>query len=168
MAHSFSSVMHTLAALIKYAVLLVAMVAAFRWWTSRSHCKLDSEDAAMRPALASKLHLVYDQYAWTEGDLERGDIVIVRAGSGDTKKHVPFRVVAVGGDWLEMKHGRCKVNDKNEQYEDAEITPTDRYSRAKFRIPRGHVFLLTDNRDSSKFGMPELVPVWRICGKVRS
>lgn len=166
MAVNLTALAHDLVALVKYVVLLVAMVLVVRYWTGRDYCKVDTEDRGMRPAIGNtRIYLNYDRNAWTEPDLSRGDIVVIRTKAGDREGGFPFRVVAVGGDWVEIIGGNVKVNGQPEHYDGVDLKSAFGHTLARTKVPRGHVFLLADNREATAAGNPEMVSVWRLMGK---
>lgn len=156
----------------KYALLLAAMIAGFKYWFGRDACRVATDDDGMRPAIGnSRVYADYDRHKWTGKDLKRGDVVIALScqpgqGSKPQDKY-PFRVVAVAGDWLEVKGGICVVNGQQESYPGVRPTPHYTYQIPRMLVPRGYVFLLSDNRAGGMARPPELVPVWRILGKAR-
>jgi hypothetical protein len=168
LAVNFTALAHELVALVKYVVVLVAMVAGVKYWTSRDFCKVDTEDRGMRPAIGNtRIYLNYDRNAWTERDVSRGEIVVIQGKAGDREGGFPFRVVAVGGDWLEVVSGNVRVNGKDEQYDGVDIKAVAGYTVPKTRVPRGYVFLMADNRESTAAGNPERKGVWRLMGKAQ-
>lgn len=100
----------------------------------------------------------------------RGDVVVFRLPDDDVKQYIK-RVVAVGGDTVELRDGRLYVNgaERPEPYlaHRPGEEPDPYYDNAgKLDVPYGEVFVLGDNRhnsyDSRSFGT---VPVERIEGK---
>jgi signal peptidase I len=82
----------------------------------------------------------------------RGDIVVLRSaldnGNGTTKNLIK-RVIAVEGDTVEIRDGVVYVNDDPTK----ESYIKDSYTAGrmpKITVPEGKVFLLGDNRQSSK------------------
>jgi hypothetical protein len=138
-----------------------------------------SDDPGMRPAIGStRTWLSYDRNAWTEADLAVGDIVTVYSEygqNGQDSRAFPFRVVAVGGDWIKIEGGSvARFQDaadkqgKPENYQGAELRPYPNMAVVpKFQVPRGYVYLLTDNRLNAAVGGPGLVPVSRVIGKIQ-
>lgn len=93
----------------------------------------------------------------------RGDIVVFWAPSAVRSQEHPFikRVIAVGGDSVEVRDGRVLVNETtlDEPYvfsdgDDSEAT--EAASESRWVIPDGQVFLMGDHRsnsvDSRSFG----------------
>jgi signal peptidase I len=86
------------------------------------------------------------------GEPERGDIVVLRSdiddGSGNTKRLIK-RVIAVGGDIVEIQGGTVYVNGAalDEPY------TKDGYTdgrMSEITVPAGSLFLLGDNRQYSR------------------
>ena len=176
---SASAVVQHLVALVKYAVVLVGVVLASKFLFNRDLCTVDSEDMSMRPAVGStRTWLRYDRKAWTEADLEVGDIVAAYAERGENaqdSKAFPFRVVAVGGDWMKIEAGTVvRFRDANDQqgrienYSGAELKPyVNMKGVPRFEVPRGYVYLMNDNRVNAVAASPYLTPVSRVIGKIR-
>ncbi len=90
-------------------------------------------------------------------DPERGDIVVFKYPEDPSKDYIK-RVMAVGGDTLEIIDKKLFVNDKQvtEQpwavYKDERIIPgryTTRDNHKKIKIPPNKLFVMGDNRDNS-------------------
>jgi len=106
----------------------------------------------------------------------QGDVVVFELWACDEKDHRWMyrdyikRVVAVGGDEVELVAGRVKVNGRELKEpwlgEEVRTPSTDRV----YCIPPGHLFVLGDNRgqsNDSKSGLG-LIPVARVKGLVCS
>jgi len=165
---SASAIVQHLISLVKYVVLLVVMVLAFKYWTSRDLCRVATDDRGMRPAIGNtRSWLDYDANAWTESDLAVGEIAIIYR-EAETPKAFPFRVAAIGGDEMLVNSGQVIRNGLIESYTGApEIKPDSSYQLPQFRVPRGYVFLLADNRQGSAAPNPFLVPVSGLLGKAK-
>lgn len=90
-------------------------------------------------------------------DPEQGDIVVFKYPEDPSKDFIK-RVVAVGGDTLEIKEKQLYVNDKlvtKESYaihKDDRIIPVNFSTRdylRKITIPEKKLFVMGDNRDNS-------------------
>jgi len=84
-----------------------------------------------------------------DGAPKRGDIVVIKTES----RNIIKRVIALGGDTVELKRGVLYLNDEvvEEPYVDPENnTPTLGYNTyRKTTIEEGYIFVLGDNRNSS-------------------
>lgn len=99
---------------------------------------------------------------------QRGDIVVFNP---TTETNIPFvkRVVAVGGDIVELRDGELFVNGERSRYPEARgaTMPQSPQVPYPFTVPAGEFFAMGDNReassDSRSFGAQ---PDDRIIGKV--
>ena len=103
------------------------------------------------------------------GTPQRGDIVVFNPPTDSTIPYVK-RVIAVGGDTIDLRDGKVYVNGKLIEYAATRGQPTTPQAatiRFPFTVPEGAIFVLGDNRQSSSdsrtFGS---VPVGNIIGKV--
>jgi signal peptidase I len=97
----------------------------------------------------------YGHYVFRLEPVHRGDVVVFVFPPDPTKDFIK-RVIAVGGDTVEVRdksvylNGR-KMDDPHAHYEPSEsgvmITPRDRYGPTV--VPQGKVFVMGDNRDRS-------------------
>jgi len=100
----------------------------------------------------------------------RGDLVVFR--SPDRKKDFIKRLVAIGGDEIEIRDRRLWINGRpaSEPAVFQELVYYNRGQHAsvgkKFRVPEGHFFFLGDNsassRDSRYFGA---LPKYHVVGR---
>lgn len=123
---------------------------------------------SMEPTLLQSDRVLVSKLDYRVGDPRRGDIVVFNPTTDTT---IPFvkRIVAVGGDTVELRDGQLFVNGQPSRYVEAHgltapQSPTVRYP---FKVPAGQFFALGDNRESSSdsrsFGAQ---PDDRIVGKV--
>ena len=82
------------------------------------------------------------------GEAEKGELVSVRVPGGD---YYVKRVVAVGGDVVDIKGGVLYVNGVAEtgEYVKGETKPEDVVISYPYTVPEGYVFALGDNREES-------------------
>jgi signal peptidase I len=87
------------------------------------------------------------------GDFKRGDIIVFKYPE-DPKKDYIKRLIAFGGEMIEIRNGDIYINGV--LVEDSRIQKTYYYNRGEFGIvgeqvavPEGHVFVLGDNSGSS-------------------
>jgi signal peptidase I len=93
--------------------------------------------------------------SWAEP--QRGDVVVFRriddprTGVNEGARPMVKRVVAVGGDLVEVRGKQVFVNGvpQNEPYARWEISGAHKDFAAR-RVPRGSLFVLGDNRDESQ------------------
>lgn len=170
---SFNQIAHGLVGLIKYVVVLVLLVAAAKllpaWLTNT--CYLDPEDLGMREALGkTTVKVSFDPASWGGDELQRGQIVVInqpaRSADGEARRNFPFRVVAVEGDFVEANRGAYMINGETEKYAGTQLRRSETVNVARQLVPRGYVYLLPDDRVDAKGGYPELVPVWRLMGRI--
>jgi signal peptidase I len=100
---------------------------------------------------------------------ERGDIVVFNPP--DPNATIPYvkRIIAVGGETIDLRNGNVFVNGQQVNIPEARGTTQLQSPQVAypFTVPEGHVFVMGDNRtfssDSRTFGE---VPVGNIIGKV--
>jgi signal peptidase I len=123
---------------------------------------------SMYPTLYEKDRLFTNKIVLYFSEPNRGDIVVLKAPDNPNKDYIK-RVIAVGGDTVEIKDGKVYLNDSllNESYIEEGIY-THTYNQNYWEVPEGYVFVLGDNRaegaskDSRYLGC---IPVESIKGK---
>ncbi|MBR2179251.1 MAG: signal peptidase I [Selenomonadaceae bacterium] len=120
---------------------------------------------SMRPTLQHEERLVVNKFIYRLRNPEKGEILIFKYPR-DTSRDFIKRVIATGGDTIEIKEGRVYVNDQmlKEDY----ILEKTRTEYPKVTIPEGTVFVMGDNRnnsDDSRFADVGFVPLDLIKGK---
>lgn len=111
---------------------------------------------SMEPTLHAGDYVLLDKVRPRLGLVERGQIVLVEGKTGE--ELLVKRVVAIGGDEVQMRYGRLLVNGKPGPAE--EDTEPGVHTWGPALVPEGQVFVLGDNRprseDSEEFGpLPE-------------
>ena len=120
---------------------------------------------SMRPTLLHEERLVVNKFIYRIRDPQKGEILIFRY-PGDTSRDFIKRVIATGGDTIEIKEGRVYVNDQLLNEDD--ILEKTRTDYAKATVPDGTVFVMGDNRNNSedsRFPDVGFVPLDLIKGK---
>lgn len=120
---------------------------------------------SMRPTLQHEERLVVSKFIYKIRNPEKGEILIFKYPRDPSRDFIK-RVIAVGGDTIEIKEGRVYVNDQmlKEDY----ILEKTRTEYPKVTVPEGTVFVMGDNRnnsDDSRFADVGFVPLDLIKGK---
>ena len=120
---------------------------------------------SMRPTLQHEERLVVSKFIYKLRNPEKGEILIFKYPRDPSRDFIK-RVIAVGGDTIEIKEGRVYVNDQmlKEDY----ILEKTRTEYPKVTVPEGTVFVMGDNRnnsDDSRFADVGFVPLDMIKGK---
>lgn len=84
-----------------------------------------------------------------EREIRRGDVVVFRAPEEPDKDFIK-RVVAIGGDRVEVRDGIVYVNDAPVDEPFAHHASSYHKDYGPAMIPPGNVFCLGDNRDNSR------------------
>ena len=120
---------------------------------------------SMQPTLQDGERLVVNKFIYHWRDPMRGEVVIFRYPRDHTRDFIK-RVIAVGGDTIEIKDGHVFVNDAliNEDY----IAEKTRTEYPKRTVPEGTIFVCGDNRRNSldsRFPDVGFVPLELVKGK---
>lgn len=107
---------------------------------------------SMEPTLPTGEHYFVNKLVFMFRGPKRGEIVVFKSPKGPDKDMVK-RVIAVGGDVIEIKDKRVILND---QFIDEPYTQFVRAGEKLYGdnipptpVPEGHVFVMGDNRDVS-------------------
>jgi signal peptidase I len=118
---------------------------------------------SMEPAFYTGDRLILNKFAYRNAEPKRGDIIIFRYPRHPDQDFIK-RVVAVGGESVEIRMGRLYIN--GQLYDETYPTRSSIASYPRTEVPRGSVFVLGDNRsnseDSRYFGF---VPLSSVIGK---
>jgi signal peptidase I len=108
---------------------------------------------SMEATLWDGQRLLVSKMAYRFSEPKRGDVVIFRYPLDPSKDYVK-RVIAVGGDTIEVRMGRVYVN--SERREEPYVLNPGLYDMRSTIVPEGCVFVMGDNRtnseDSRSFG----------------
>jgi len=111
---------------------------------------------SMEHTLEPGQYVLVDKLSPHLSDYKRGDVVVFEppAGIQEDGQNIPFikRVVAVGGDTVEVKDGAVWVNGAKltEPYV-FEGQPTDPITgQAVWQVPSGYLFVMGDHRQESQ------------------
>ena len=110
------------------------------------------EGSSMYPSLVNHEPLIVDKLSYFVGDPKKGEIVVFRFPKDESRDFIK-RVIAVGGDTVEMRNGKVLVNGTmlQEDY----IYKTDPKGKnmsnyPKTVVPKDTIFVLGDNRNNSE------------------
>jgi signal peptidase I len=123
--------------------------------------------SSMVPTIQIGDRILGNKFIYWFTDPKPGDIVVFRPPP-EAHTNVPRyvkRVVAVEGDLVEIKNGLLYVNGKprKEDY----IKEPPEYTFGPKRVPKGHLFVLGDNRNNSHDGhVWEFLPKENLLAKV--
>ena len=120
---------------------------------------------SMQPTLQDGERLVVNKFIYHWRDPMRSEVVIFRYPRDHSRDFIK-RVIAVGGDTIEIKDGHVFVNDAlvNEDY----IAEKTRTEYPKQTVPEGTLFVCGDNRRNSldsRFPDVGFVPLELVKGK---
>ncbi len=118
---------------------------------------------SMEPTLFTADRLIVSKFSYRIGAPMRGDIVVFKYPRNPDKDFVK-RVIALGGETIEVRLGRVYIN--GQPIEEDFMTRSAVSNYPETEVPTGSVFVLGDNRtnseDSRFFGF---VPLQNIKGK---
>ena len=120
---------------------------------------------SMQPTLQDGERLVVNKFIYHWREPMRGEVIIFRYPRDHTRDFIK-RVIAIGGDTIEIKDGHVYVNDAliNEDY----IAEKTRTEYPKQTVPEGTIFVCGDNRRNSldsRFPDVGFVPLELVKGK---
>lgn len=114
-------------------------------------------DISMEPTLHEGNNLIVEKLSARFGWLHRGDIIVLDS-PGENRQLIK-RLIAFGGEKVEIKDGKVFINGKQleEKYLTDVITePREKLEYSNLTVPEGMVYVLGDNRpkslDSRAFG----------------
>jgi signal peptidase I len=118
---------------------------------------------SMEPTFLTGDRLIVSKFTYRFSPSKRGDIIVFKYPRQPDSDFVK-RVIAIGGETVEIRMGRVYIN--GQPFEETFATRATLTSYPKTDVPRGTVFVLGDNRsnseDSRYFGF---VPLDNIKGK---
>ncbi len=105
------------------------------------------EGPSMRPTLENHQRLLVNKFLYYFSEPKKGEIIVFRYPRDPSRDFIK-RVIATGGDTIEIQNGKVFVNGelKNEPY----ILDNTRGNYQKAVVPKGRVFVMGDNRNNSE------------------
>ncbi len=128
------------------------------------------EGSSMYPTLINHERVIVDKLSYYFTDPKKGEIIVFRYPKDQSRDFIK-RVIAVGGDTVEMRQGKVFVNGTmlNEGYiykDDPKGPNLSDYRKSV--VPEGHIFVLGDNRNNSedsRFADVDFVPLKLVKGR---
>lgn len=108
-------------------------------------------DVSMQPTLFEGDNLIVEKISHKLGRMERGDIIVFKME--DEGRQLIKRLIALEGDYVEIYEGKVFVNDNpvDESYLKEGIATYQGFEEySSMTVPKGHVYVLGDNRPESK------------------
>ena len=124
---------------------------------------------SMVPTLLQNDRVLVSKVDYRIGAPQRGDIIVFNPPIQDATIPYVKRVIAVGGETVDLRNGNVFVNGKQVDFPQAHGATQAQAPQIvyPFKVPEGQIFVMGDNRtfssDSRTFGP---VPVANIIGKV--
>jgi signal peptidase I len=124
---------------------------------------------SMEPTLEQNDRVLVSKVDYRLGSPQRGDIIVFNPPIPDATIPYVKRVIAVGGETVDLRNGNVFVNGQQVDFLQAHGTSQPQAPQIvyPFTVPEGQIFVMGDNRtfssDSRTFGP---VPVGNIIGKV--
>lgn len=132
--------------------LIIVSVLGFLFLRAFVFESISIASASMEPTLLVGTHFFSDKLTLRLRDPARGDIIVFTSPITADEEMVK-RVIAVGGDTVELKEKKVLLNGKEL------VEPYVKYTRegehlqgdnlGPLEVPKGHLFVLGDNRDES-------------------
>ena len=105
------------------------------------------DGSSMVPTLHHRERLLVNKIGYAFGEIKRGDIVIFQYPADLSLTYVK-RIIAVGGDTVEIKDNRLYLN--GQVLEEPYIMDNILNDYRKTRVPENKFFVMGDNRNYSK------------------
>lgn len=126
--------------------IIVAVVLAFGIRTFLVEPYMVSGPSMMN-TLQDQERLLVNKLVYYTRQPKRGEIIVFKYPS-DTRRDFIKRVIAVGGDTIEIKDGKTIVN--GEAIDESYIREPFHTNLPKMTVPQGHLFVMGDNRNNSE------------------
>lgn len=126
--------------------IIVAVVLAFGIRTFLVEPYMVSGPSMMN-TLQDRERLLVNKLVYYTRQPKRGEIIVFKYPS-DTRRDFIKRVIAVGGDTIEIRDGKTYVNGK--ALDESYIREPFHTNLPKTTVPSGHIFVMGDNRNNSE------------------
>ena len=104
---------------------------------------------SMVPTLRVGDRVLVNKFIYRFTEPKRGDIIVFKSVEGDDEDLIK-RVVGVPGDKISVRNGRLFVNGEHQREPYVNKKYPDRSFSAPTIVPKGHVFVMGDNRTNSQ------------------
>ncbi len=104
---------------------------------------------SMIPTLRVGDRVLVNKFIYRFTEPERGDILVFESVEGGSEDLIK-RVVAVPGDTIAVRRGKVVLNGERQREPYANKKYPDRSFSPPTTIPKGHVFVMGDNRANSR------------------
>lgn len=144
--------------------IIIAVVLAFAIRTFIVEPYLVSGPSMMN-TLQDRERLIVNKFIYYTTEPKKGEIIVFKYPSDTTRDFIK-RVIATGGDTIEIKDGKVFVN--GEQLKEGYIKEPFHTNYRKAVVPQGHIFVMGDNRNNSedsRFSDVGFVPLELVKGK---
>ena len=104
------------------------------------------DGSSMNPTLQSGERVMVNKFTYRIDEPKKSDIIVFEQRGGKNRNLIK-RIIATGGDTIEVANGKVYVNDQllDEDY----ILETTEGDYFKTVVPEGTVFVMGDNRNNS-------------------
>lgn len=119
---------------------------------------------SMEPTFYDGDHVLVNKFIYRFSEPKRGDVIVFKYPLDKTKDYIK-RIIAVGGETIEVRSGDVFINGKEiyEPYLKSNVVGSD---FGPVKIPKNKYFVLGDNRDNSSDSRTwGLLPPKNILGK---
>jgi signal peptidase I len=103
---------------------------------------------SMIPTLEIGDRVLVNKFIYRFTEPKRGDIIVFRSVD-DPKEDLIKRVVGLPGDEIAVRHGKLFLNGEPQKEPYTNNKLPDRSFFARTTVPKGHVFVMGDNRGNS-------------------
>ncbi|MDD3396585.1 MAG: signal peptidase I [Acidaminococcaceae bacterium] len=119
----------------------------------------------MMNTLQDRERLIVNKFIYYTTNPKKGEVIVFKYPSDTTRDFIK-RVIATGGDTIEIKDGKVFVN--GELLKEGYIKEPFHTNYRKAVVPQGHIFVMGDNRNNSedsRFSDVGFVPLELVKGK---
>src|SRR3989344_8344703 len=131
--HPYRGVLHNVLDVLLNVIIIVAIVAVIRTFIVSP---FEVEGNSMVPSLEDNQYIIINKIGYIVGDPHRGDVVVFRPPSDNSKYYVK-RIIGVPGDEISIRDGKIFLATQNGEQELSEMYLDERNANRTFRAPVG-------------------------------